>query len=130
MIMSRSINLIGKRFGLLTVIDKTDKLEDRYYTWLCKCECGVQIVVNTKRLTRGTVTDCGCIPKSTARNGCIAENLSVRQFGEFTVLHQMPSKNGRTRWDCQCSCGTRKIISSSVLKSRSEEHTSELQSPQ
>jgi len=114
--MKRSASLIGQRFGLLTVIEKTDQLEDRYYTWLCKCDCGGEITVNTKRLTRGTITNCGCIPKSTAQNGTIPENLAGRQFGDLTALHQVSSKNGRTRWECKCSCGNLHIATSAMLK--------------
>ena len=120
--MRKSANLIGHRFGSLTVIEKTNQREDRYCTWLCKCDCGETIIVNTKRLNRGTITNCGCIPKPTAQNGCIAENLSGQQFGALIVLRQAPSKNGRTRWECQCSCGNQTIVNSSVLKSGRKKH--------
>ena len=57
-------DLTGRRFGKITVVSRNPQLEDRYYTWNCQCDCGRQIVVNTKRLTRGTVTNCGCVPKT------------------------------------------------------------------
>lgn len=57
-------DLIGRSFGKLTVVSQAPQLEDRYYTWNCWCDCGGEIVVNTKRLTRGTITDCGCVPKA------------------------------------------------------------------
>ena len=62
--MPRTQNLVGERFDKLTVLEKLPEKEDRYATWRCKCDCGGEIVVNTKRLLRGTITNCGCIPKT------------------------------------------------------------------
>lgn len=67
-------DLTGQRFGKLTVLERTNEKQDRYYLWRCRCDCGGEILVNTKRLRRGTVTNCGCVPKTTARRGMIAED--------------------------------------------------------
>lgn len=32
-------NLIGQRFGMLTVIQRTENIGGRA-AWLCKCDCG------------------------------------------------------------------------------------------
>ena len=69
-------DLTGRTFGKLKVLKRLDEKQDRYYVWLCQCECGNTTKVNTRRLTRGTVTDCGCTEKKTARNGSIAEDLT------------------------------------------------------
>lgn len=58
--MRKSSDLTGKQFGKLTVLEKTNRQEDRYWVWRCRCDCGREILVNTKRLTRGTVSHCGC----------------------------------------------------------------------
>lgn len=114
--MARGKDLTGARFGHLTVIEKTEKRQENYSVWRCLCDCGKEIEVSTKRLTRGTVTNCGCIPKTTMRNGPIAENLEGQVFGELTVLEKVESAEGRTRWKCRCSCGNEKIISARNLK--------------
>ena len=108
--------LKGMRFGLLKAVERTDRHEDGYFVWRCECECGGEAFVNTKHLLRGTVTHCGCIPKTTARNGSIAEDLTGRRFGEWTVLKRVPNKNKRVMWDCRCSCGTKRVISAHDLK--------------
>ena len=77
--MTKHKDLIGERFGKLTVIEKTEEKQDNYWVWKCQCDCGGKILVNTKRLVRGTVSDCGCVPKKTARNGSIAENLTGKE---------------------------------------------------
>lgn len=115
-VMARRADLTGKRFGKLTVIGQTDEIQDRYRVWRCRCDCGGEIPVNTKRLTRGTVKDCGCVPRETARKGCIAEDLTGRQFGSLTVLHRAENLNGRTAWLCSCICGREKTATAKDLK--------------
>lgn len=114
--MARGKDLMGCRFGKLTVTGKTEKKQDRYVVWKCRCDCGGEIEVNTKRLTRGTVTNCGCIPKTTSRRGPVAEDLSGKRFGQLTVLEQAESRAGRTRWKCRCDCGKETIVTARNLK--------------
>lgn len=114
--MPGKCNLLGQRFGMLTVIKKEKVTQDRYALWLCKCDCGGEIQANTRRLKRGTVSNCGCIAKKTARNGNIAEDLVGRHFGELTVLKREESQKGRTRWLCRCVCGKTCIVTSHSLK--------------
>lgn len=109
--------LIGQRFGRLTVVEATKERQDHYCVWRCRCDCGGEILVNTKRLKGGTVKDCGCIPKMTVRQGHIAEDLSGRVFGHLTVIRKAPNRGGRTCWVCQCDCGREKEVISRNLKS-------------
>lgn len=110
-------DLSGQRFGMLTVIEDTGKIQDRYVLWHCKCDCGEECFVNTKQLKRGTVTNCGCIPKTTARNGTIAENLTGQHFGKLTVLYRGDNSNHRTCWVCRCFCGNLCNVTAHDLKS-------------
>lgn len=53
---------IGDVFNKLTVIDysdKTDKWYGKYF--VCKCECGKELVVNKRNLNNGNTKSCGCI---------------------------------------------------------------------
>lgn len=111
------VDLTGQRFGELAVIGKAGGKKDRYYLWRCQCDCGGKISASTKELRRGTISNCGCIPKKTARNGRIAENLSGKVFGELTVISREKSLKGRTRWLCRCTCGREKIVTAHELKS-------------
>lgn len=57
-------NLIGQRFGKLTVIEKatqpdTVKSKGHAY-WLCKCDCGNKTIVRASSLKDKTITGCGC----------------------------------------------------------------------
>lgn len=106
----------GQRFGQLTVLEMTGETEDRYRTWRCRCDCGGETVVNTKRLTRGSVRDCGCIPQTNHHNGNKPEDLSGQRFGRLVALHRLPSEKGRVRWLCRCDCGAEHVATAHDLR--------------
>lgn len=114
--MPTTRELAGQRFGHLLVLQRLDEKQDNYYLWLCKCDCGNTVKVNTKRLVRGTVKDCGCIPRENARRGPVAEDLTGQKFGRLTALRRVENKNGRTRWECRCDCGKMHISTAHELK--------------
>lgn len=109
-------DLTGQRFGKLTVLEKTDKTENNYRLWRCACDCGGEILVNTKHLKNGIVTNCGCIPKTNARRGNVAEDLTGQTFGYLTVIKRAENRHGRTNWLCCCECGKLKKVTAHDLK--------------
>lgn len=114
--MRMTIDLTGQKFGELTVLERTKERQDGYCVWRCRCSCGKEILVNTKRLQRGTMRDCGCVSVQTARKGPIAEDLTGRRFGRLTVLHRVENRNGRVCWACRCDCGTMHVVTAHDLK--------------
>ena len=59
---NKAKNLIGQKFGKLTVIGKSDKRDKSgYVQWHCECECGKTIIVNGGNLKRGNTKSCGCL---------------------------------------------------------------------
>lgn len=116
--MAKALDITDRRFGSLVAKENTGQRQDRYFVWRCACDCGGEILVNTKRLLRGTITNCGCISKNAARNGSIAEDLAGQVFGSLTVLHRAENKNGRVMWKCVCKCGNEKNVSAHELKKR------------
>lgn len=51
---------IGNRYGRLLVIAEGPKNNHGQRTWMCKCDCGKECVVNGSDLRRGHTTSCGC----------------------------------------------------------------------
>lgn len=100
--MARRCDLIGQRFGRLTVIERLEKRENRYQAWLCRCDCGGEIEVNTRRLKSGTVRDCGCVPH---RGGLV--DLTGRRFGRLQAMEptERRDRKGSVYWRCVCDCG-------------------------
>lgn len=53
-------DLTGQKFGKLTVIGlETNKSKGRRF-WICKCDCGTQIVASTYQLREKVVISCSC----------------------------------------------------------------------
>lgn len=56
----RALNIIGHKFGRLTVLERI-KTED-YFSYKCSCECGnTTLVKRTGTLTSGNTQSCGCL---------------------------------------------------------------------
>jgi hypothetical protein len=58
----RVIDLVGHRFGRLTVLKRIETPNLCKPTgWLCKCDCGNECAVITYNLRSGTTQSCGCL---------------------------------------------------------------------
>jgi len=51
---------IGNKYGKLTVLEKLD-IRSRDTKWICKCDCGNEIIVPGKSLRSGNTKSCGCL---------------------------------------------------------------------
>jgi len=59
--MNRMINLIGQRFGMLTVTGRSErKSTSGEYYFNCICDCRTMTVVLGGNLRKGAVRSCGC----------------------------------------------------------------------
>lgn len=77
--MERSHNFIdiaGKKFGRLTVIDYSGNDKSRKSRWLCKCECGKECIVDGYRLRTGKTKSCGCLSSEAARKRATKHGMS------------------------------------------------------
>jgi hypothetical protein len=56
-------NLIGQKFGRLTVIEYAGKglTKDRTSRWLCRCDCGNEKIVTRLNLINNYTKSCGCL---------------------------------------------------------------------
>lgn len=105
-------NLIGQKFGKLTVIDRANNTKSGSARWLCQCDCGKQKTVDGYLLKSGKTTNCGCE---------YFHDLTGERFGRLTVVERVEnyvSPNGKwkqTRWKCLCDCGNYKIIHATSL---------------
>ena len=53
------LNLTGQRYGKLLVLGPAENIGNRT-AWRCRCDCGQETVVLTKRLREGHTVSCGC----------------------------------------------------------------------
>lgn len=75
------IDLKGKRFGRLTVIDRLPTVNKRVM-WLCKCDCGNETPVDSQNLRYGHTQSCGCIHRETLSKASTTHgNSKTRLYG-------------------------------------------------
>ena len=55
------IDMIGKKFGKLTVIKKTSATKNGSIVWECECACGKTRLATSRELNSGSVKSCGCL---------------------------------------------------------------------
>ena len=84
-------NLVGQRFGYLTVIEKSEnRSNDNRIKWKCLCDCGKITEVLAKDLKRQHTLSCGCKHFSAGEliiNNILLENniefISQYRFNDF-----------------------------------------------
>lgn len=57
----KTMDLLGKKFGKLTALEKLEKRSGSNVVWKCQCECGGITEVSSVHLTNGDIVSCGCI---------------------------------------------------------------------
>lgn len=54
-------DIVGKRFGKLTVLEYAGKDKHRCKLFRCVCDCGKETITRKSRIIDGTVKSCGCM---------------------------------------------------------------------
>lgn len=116
-------NLIGQRFGRLTVLEKTNQRKHGYIVWKCQCDCGNIHYAYTYLLTRGGCKSCGCLHQDTIMKQTAErhKDLIGQRFGLLVVLEKDFTKrasNGGYMMKCQCDCGNIHYVSPTALRTR------------
>lgn len=104
---------VGYRTGKLTVEAATASRKNGYTIWVCRCDCGGTIQLDTRALQRGTIRDCGC-----GRIKPGVKDLTGQRFGRLTCLEPTDGRDssGRVLWRCQCDCGNTCLASGGQLR--------------
>lgn len=94
---------IGSKVGMLTVTESTGQRKSGYIVWRCRCDCGGEILLDTRCLQRETIRDCGC--RSVVQPG--QRDISGMRFGKLTAVRPTKERGsgGGTVWICRCDCG-------------------------
>ena len=83
---NKVIDLTGKRFGRLVVIEKLESDKHKSPKWLCKCDCGELKVVTGPHLRNGATRSCGCLRRETVAERSVE---IARQVGHRNKKHGM-----------------------------------------
>lgn len=80
-------NLVGIRFGRLTVVKFLGRDKRDNSRWLCKCDCGGTTEVSRNNLTCGHVKSCGCLEIENRKTVNITHGGSKTKL--YKVWHSM-----------------------------------------
>ena len=92
--MSKRLDLVGQRFGRLTVISLNEEAtkQKKNTQWNCKCDCGNEKVVDGRKLKNGSTISCGCYKKDKTRERWQDEGFRQKQS-------EASSKRLKKRWE-------------------------------
>lgn len=81
-------DMIGKRFGKLTVINESPPKNGRR-CWRCSCDCGNETIVMEKNLKNGITKSCGCLRLERVHEAKTVHGESGGKIvGERTALYR------------------------------------------
>lgn len=118
-------NLIGQKFGRLTVIEKADDYVSpkgqRQRRWICECDCEKHTIkaYNENNIIRGKSLSCGCLSKEATSKMCL-KDLTGKKFGRLKVVsradnHIRDDGKKDVMWNCDCECGNSITVLSESL---------------
>lgn len=111
----KHLNLTGKRFGRLVVLEESIRGEKERSHWICRCDCGNIVVVRGTALTSGNTKSCGCLNFENIKKRNFVD-ISGETFGLLTVTNEYIIKNRKRIWKCNCSCGNICWVPTSKLR--------------
>lgn len=106
-------DITGMRSGRLVAVRPTDQKRRSSVLWLCKCDCGGQILAEPYKIRNKVIASCGCI-----RTEKKIKDITGQRFGRLVALERLNRKRGSSfLWRCQCDCGNTVETSANSLLS-------------
>lgn len=100
------LDMLGFRSGKLLVTQRGENTLKGQAQWVCRCDCGKEILVAGSSLRNGNSTSCGCKRSQTIKSKpSSAINLIGQKFGKLMVLERGPNDKKKVQWWCLCECG-------------------------
>lgn len=117
-----AIDLLGQKFGKLTVLKRDLSKTGGAAYWICECECDKHTILSVKgqNLRNGDTQSCGCLRKERAKID--TTSLLNKTFGRLTVISRdltKPIGHGEEAyWNCKCECGNIISVRTASLKGK------------
>ena len=109
------INEVGNKYSALTVIKRVENDNNGKAQWLCKCDCGNEVVVVGSNLRKGNTKSCGC---GIHRREELESREIGKQYGKLTVIgFDSHTSYGKLIWKCRCECGNEVLVQTGHLHS-------------
>ncbi len=83
------LNILGHKYGLLTVLEELPTTAHYTRNYLCKCDCGNETKVTQSHLRSGHTTSCGCVVKHNLITGKCRRTHGEAKSKLYKVWAQM-----------------------------------------
>ena len=106
-------DLTNQRFGRLIALKKGKKDKASHQYWICKCDCGNIVEVNSDNLRRRLTQSCGCLHSEVTHQN-LFKDLTGQKFGKLIAL-SYKIVDSKTYWLCKCECGNQTLVTRNNL---------------
>ena len=119
---NHATDLTGKRFGNLTVLKREENITYKgggiAVQWLCKCDCGNEVIVRAQELTSENKTSCGCVREEIGNKPFqfeVGEEV-ITKHGKFLIEDYLrkereSQKIKDKKYVCKClECGEKNVV--------------------
>lgn len=80
--------MIGRKFGRLTVLQYSHSDKHKMKHWLCRCDCGKEIVVRGDSLRSGNTRSCGCLHSDISKLTATIMNQKSRKYNKYQIFDE------------------------------------------
>jgi hypothetical protein len=106
---------INEKYNSLLILDYLRDEKDGRYKFLCRCDCGKEVLKRPVDIYTENTKSCGCLFE---KNFSQLEERIGEKFGKLTIIEMSDRKDpqGKRRYRfCQCECGNIVEVSISHL---------------
>ena len=102
--MSKIVDISGKKYGKLSVIDIAGRTPRKQVTWNCVCDCGTKLIVIGCSLRSGNSKSCGCkkresTKKRNKKHGYANRGKKTRLYNIWIAMRQRCSNPKHKSYD-------------------------------
>lgn len=99
--MPKRIEMIGKKFGKLTVIEESSIRKNGAICWICRCDCGnITEPIRSHNLRYGDTTSCGCIHKEiTSKRSTVHGLRKTKLYSIWTNMKRRCNDINASRYE-------------------------------
>lgn len=105
--MNKTIDLKGKTFNRLFVIERADNNENGKSRWLCECICGNIKIILSDSLKSGKTKSCGCLNKEIIFNR--KNKYIMNHKSEYRIWKSIKQRCTNPKVECYKNYGGRGI---------------------
>lgn len=114
--MPAFIDMTGKRFGRLLVIERVKSGNKKKTMWKCVCDCGNIKIADGVFIRCGDTSSCGCLQRERTSQARVINEVGNRYGNLVVVKRAEKSPFQKAYWVCVCDCGNQVVANGDNLR--------------